>query len=50
MLTARAVVMPTRRLRVLVLASTYPRWAGDPEPNFVHELSRRLAEEDDVLA
>lgn len=27
---------------LLVLASTYPRWAGDPEPGFVHELSRRL--------
>lgn len=32
------------RLRLLVLTSTYPRWAGDPEPGFVHELSRRLAE------
>lgn len=29
--------------RLLVLASTYPRWRGDPEPGFVHELSRRLA-------
>ena len=27
---------------LLVLASTYPRWMGDPEPGFVHELSRRL--------
>lgn len=27
---------------LLVLASTYPRWADDPEPGFVHELSRRL--------
>lgn len=27
---------------LLVLASTYPRWAGDPEPGFVHELSKRL--------
>lgn len=26
----------------MVLASTYPRWAGDPEPGFVHELCRRL--------
>lgn len=33
-----AVDKPT----VLVLASTYPRWAGDPEPAFVHELARRL--------
>lgn len=28
--------------RLLVLASTYPRWAGDTEPGFVHGLSRRL--------
>lgn len=27
---------------LLVLASTYPRWVGDPEPGFVHELARRL--------
>jgi len=31
------------RPRLLVLASTYPRWHGDPEPGFVHELSRHLA-------
>lgn len=31
------------RPRLLVLTSTYPRWAGDPEPGFVHELSKRLA-------
>lgn len=34
--------------RLLVLTSTYPRWKGDPEPGFVHELSRRLAESFDV--
>ncbi len=27
---------------LVVLASTYPRWAKDPEPSFVHDLSRRL--------
>lgn len=27
---------------LLVLTSTYPRWAGDAEPGFVHELARRL--------
>lgn len=27
---------------LLVLTSTYPRWRGDPEPAFVHELCRRL--------
>ena len=30
------------RHRLLVLASTYPRWRGDHEPGFVHELNRRL--------
>jgi glycosyltransferase involved in cell wall biosynthesis len=28
--------------RLLVLASTYPRWSCDPEPGFVHSLCRRL--------
>ena len=32
------------RARLLVLASTYPRWAGDHEPGFVHELSSRLTD------
>lgn len=27
----------------LVLASTYSRWPGDPEPGFPHELCKRLA-------
>lgn len=31
-----------RKPRLLVLTSTYPRWADDPEPGFVHELTRRL--------
>jgi glycosyltransferase involved in cell wall biosynthesis len=35
--------------RLLVLASTYPRWIGDPEPGFVHELTRRLTCEFDVM-
>ena len=34
--------------RLLVLASTYPRWPDDPEPGFVHELNRRLASVFDV--
>jgi glycosyltransferase involved in cell wall biosynthesis len=34
--------------RILVLASTYPRWPGDHEPGFVHELSRRIAHDFDV--
>lgn len=28
--------------KLLILTSTYPRWAGDPEPGFVHELATRL--------
>lgn len=37
------------RPRLLVLASTYPRWPGDPEPGFVHELSKRMVEWFDVI-
>lgn len=37
------------RPSLLVLASTYPRWAGDPEPGFVHELCRRLSASFDVV-
>lgn len=42
-------VMSGGRPRLLVLASTYPRWTGDPEPAFVHELTRRLTERFDVV-
>jgi glycosyltransferase involved in cell wall biosynthesis len=38
----------TRRPRLLVLASTYPRWEGDPEPGFVHALCIRLTQSFDV--
>lgn len=34
--------------KLLVLASTYPRWHGDPEPSFVHELTKRLTPTFDV--
>ncbi len=37
------------RLTILVLASTYPRWAGDPEPAFVHELCKYLSLEHRVI-
>lgn len=37
-----------RRRKLLVLSSTYPRWAGDPEPGFVHELAKRLTDRFDV--
>lgn len=43
-----AVDSPTRRPRLLVLASTYPRWVNDHEPAFVHELSKRLINRFDV--
>lgn len=39
----------TEKKRLLVLASTYPRWRDDPEPGFVHELSRRLADDFEVF-
>jgi len=38
-----------KRKRLLVLASTYPRWLGDYEPGFVHELSKRLVSSYDVM-
>jgi glycosyltransferase involved in cell wall biosynthesis len=40
------------RPRLLVLTSTYPRFPGDAQPAFVHELARRLTDrfEIDVLA
>lgn len=40
---------PQRRPVLLVLTSTYPRWQGDPEPAFVHELARRLTERFEVI-
>lgn len=39
---AASLAQPKKRPRLLILASTYPRWAGDPEPGFVHELAKRL--------
>ena len=41
--------MPATKPRLLVLTSTYPRWRDDPEPGFVHELSRRLAADFEVM-
>jgi phosphatidylinositol alpha-1,6-mannosyltransferase len=37
------------RPTVLVLASTFPRWAGDTEPRFVESLSYELARKFDVI-
>lgn len=35
---------------IIVLASTYPRWRKDPEPQFIHELCKRLTKEFHVIA
>ncbi|MEA1081417.1 glycosyltransferase [Marinobacter qingdaonensis] len=44
--------MPAResesKPRLLVLASTYPRWPDDHEPNFVHRLCVELSEDYEV--
>jgi glycosyltransferase involved in cell wall biosynthesis len=40
---------PIQRPVIMVLASTYPRWQGDPEPGFVHELCKRLVATLDVI-
>lgn len=40
----------SKRPTLLVLASTYPRWSGDHEPGFVHELAKRLTERFHVIA
>ena len=42
--------MPSTRPLLLVLASTYPRWSGDAEPGFVHELAKRLTGQFRVMA
>ncbi len=34
----------TKKKRILVITSTFPRWQGDKEPPFVYELSQRLAQ------
>jgi len=38
----------TKKKKLLVLSSTYPRWDDDWEPAFVHELSKRLTSDFDV--
>ena len=39
---------PTARKRVLVLASTFPRWPDDTEPPFVYNLCRSLQHEFEI--
>ena len=40
--------MSERRLRVLVMTSTFPRWPRDTQPAFVYNLSARLTQKFDV--
>lgn len=39
----------TGKPTLLVLTSTYPRWTGDPEPGFVHELAKRMTDRFQVI-
>jgi len=35
---------PLKHLRVLILATTYPRWENDSTPHFIFDLNRQLAQ------
>lgn len=39
---------PASPARVLVIASTYPRWEGDPEPAFIHTLCKHLDDQFEI--
>ena len=39
---------PTEKIRVLVIATTFPRWKSDQEPRFVYDLCRNLPKETDI--
>ena len=36
------------KLRVLVIATTFPRWENDQEPRFVYDLCRNLPKDIDI--
>ena len=36
------------KLRVLVIATTFPKWENDQEPRFVHDLCQNLSDEVDI--
>src|SRR3989338_5668840 len=38
-----------KKPKLLVLATTFPRWRGDTEPWFIYELSRRMTKKYDVI-
>jgi len=39
---------PAKKLRVLVIATTFPKWEKDQEPRFVYDLCRNLSDEVDI--
>ena len=39
---------PPEKLRVLVIATTFPRWKNDQEPPFVYDLCRNFSQEVDI--
>jgi len=41
--------MATTKKKILVFSSTYPRWPNDTSPPFVHELSKRLTDDFDII-
>ena len=38
-----------KKVKVLEMASTFPRWEGDTEPDFIYQLSKRLKKEFDIV-
>jgi glycosyltransferase involved in cell wall biosynthesis len=39
---------PSEKIRVLVIATTFPRWKNDQEPRFVYDLCQNLPKEVDI--
>ncbi len=39
---------PSEKIRVLVIATTFPRWENDQEPPFVYDICRNLPEDVDI--
>ena len=42
------IIKSSERPRVLVIATTFPRWKNDQEPRFVYELCRPISEKMDI--
>ena len=43
------LIRKNARKKILVLASTFPRWANDTTPPFVFELEKRLTHDFDIF-